>query len=264
MLKSENKNLPLISIVIPSLNKVAYIDKTLDSIFNQNYPNLEVIIQDGGSTDGSLNVIKKYAKKYPNFIHWKSGRDKGQLSAILSGIRKARGEILAYINADDVYENGAFKRVADEYLKASDRLWFVGYGDMINSRGQKTSNLVVTYKKILTRLNSYRLLLMVNYIMQPSVFLTRKAYNKFGPFAGTAGFILEYDMWLKLGRVEMPGLVPFNLSSFRMSGVNISSRQYASVLEADTKIVKKHTRNNITLGLHYIHNYFRTLLVKTL
>ena len=106
---------PKISIVIPSFNKARVIGQTLESIVGQGYPDYEVIIQDGGSTDGTLDIIKKFAKKCPREIKWESGKDKGQLDAINKGLSKASGEILTYINADDVYEPGALDTVAKAY-----------------------------------------------------------------------------------------------------------------------------------------------------
>src|SRR3990170_8361781 len=122
------KIFPKISIVIPSLNKVSFIKETLESIVTQNYPNLEVIIQDGGSTDGTLEIIKKYAKKYPDKINWESIKDKGQTDAINRGFKKASGRVLSYINADDLYENGALNKVGEYFSKNPKTLWLAGRG----------------------------------------------------------------------------------------------------------------------------------------
>ena len=113
------KAFPKISIVIPSYNKVKYIQETLESVIFQKYPNLEVIIQDGGSTDGTLEIIKKYAKKYPKIISWVSIKDKGQVDAINRGLRKAKGNIVTYLNADDLYEKGALFEIAQSFLKSN-------------------------------------------------------------------------------------------------------------------------------------------------
>jgi len=105
---------------------------------------------------------------------------------------------------------------------------------------------------------------MVNYLMQPSVFLTRAAYKKFGPFKGTKDFVLEYEMWLKIGRTKMPRIINSDLSSFRMSGENISSKKYKDLLDSDMKVLRKYTANRITLTLHRVHNSVRSMIVNTL
>ncbi|MFZ3301981.1 MAG: glycosyltransferase, partial [Microgenomates group bacterium] len=176
---------PKISIVIPSYNKVKYIKKTLDSIIDQNYKNFEVIIQDGGSTDGSLEVIKKYVKKYPSLMSYVSKKDGGQLDAINTGIKKAKGEIVTFINADDVYTKDAFESVAGHYMENPDALWFAGRGVVIDENDNEIAKPVTWYKSLLLGLNSYHLLLVTNYHMQPSVFLTKRAFKKYGLFTGT-------------------------------------------------------------------------------
>jgi glycosyltransferase involved in cell wall biosynthesis len=249
--------LPKISIVIPSYNKVDYIEETLGSIFIQNYPNLEVIIQDGGSTDGTVDIIKKYAKKYPKVISWTSKKDKGQVDAINKGLRKATGDVVAYINADDVYEKGALKAVGEYFVKNSSTLWLAGRGGIINRDGKQISKWVTSYKNILLMLNRYTFLLIVNYLTQSSVFLSKKAYGEYGPFTGTRRYVMEYDLWLRLGKIEMPKVFHQNLSSFRLSMDNISATQFQDVLSQDFHIVKRFTKNPIALFLHDLHNLGR-------
>src|SRR5512146_242990 len=97
--------LPRLTIVTPSYNQAAYLEQTIDSVLSQNYPNLEYMILDGGSTDGSVDVIKKYSR----FLrYWRSCRDSGQSAAIDEGFQQAAGDILAWINSDDYYEPDTF------------------------------------------------------------------------------------------------------------------------------------------------------------
>jgi glycosyltransferase involved in cell wall biosynthesis len=253
---------PKISIVIPSYNKAGYIGETLESIVTQNYPNLEVIIQDGGSTDGSVNIIKKYASKY-NYIKWVSKKDKGQVDAINTGLNKATGDILTYINADDVYEKGAFKTVGEYFAENPNTLWLAGRGRVIDKNGKEISKWVTAYKNLLLTINNYKLLLIVNYLMQPSVFLSKETYKKFGPFKG-GKFVMEYDLWLKIGREKMPQIFYKFFSKFRLAGDNISSLQYNKQLKMDEKIVNKYTSSKLILLLHNIHNLVRTIIVKAI
>lgn len=116
---TENKNcfLPKITVVTPVKNSVNTLEKAIKSVIKQNYPNLEYIILDGGSTDGTLEVIKKYE----NFInHWESKNDGGNVMAYIEGIKKANGEIIGFLNADDFYEDEVLTKAGAEFTKNPD------------------------------------------------------------------------------------------------------------------------------------------------
>ena len=253
---------PKISVVIPSYNKTKYISGTLESIVRQKYPDIEVIIQDPGSTDASLEIIKKFTHIYPKIFKLYTEKDRGQLDAINKGFKKAKGEILTYINADDVYEKDALKYVSEAYNNHPKPLWFAGRGRVIDEKGNEIAKLITAYKNLLLHLNSYILLLITNYIMQPSVFLTRSAYIKFGGFTGTRRFVMEYEMWLRLGRKEMPVVIPQTLSSFRLPQGSISRTDFEETLGEDYAIVLRFTRNFLILALHRLHSLGRRLIVK--
>jgi len=262
--KNKKSELPDISVIIPSFNKVKYIGETLTSLIAQDYPHLEVIIQDPGSTDGSLKIIGSYVKKYPGIFKLYKEKDGGQLDAINKGFEKANGDVLAYINADDTYELGALRKVGGYFLGHPDSLWLAGRGKVINKKGDEVAKAIAIYKNILLKINSYKLLLVTNYLIQPSVFLTRKAWSKYGPFQGKTKFVMEYEMWLRMGKKCMPAIIDDNLSSFRMSGENISAVQYEQTLSEDENIVLRHTKNKLVLGLHRLNNLGRLCVVKFL
>lgn len=260
MIKKPAK-LPKISIIVPSCNKVDYIRFTLQSIIDQRYLNLEVIIQDGGSIDGTVEIIKEFCCKYPEIIKWVSKKDDGQVDAINKGCRKANGEIITYLNADDILKDGALLAVADSFLDNPDCLWITGFGDIINDSGKIISTLVTRYKNFLLQSNSYQILLAVNYITQPATFITREAYEKFGPFIGTRKYVMEYELWLKLGKIKMPKVIKRNLASFRLTADNISSTSFKELLSLDYQIVKIYTNNPLILWFHLLNNWGRIGLI---
>ncbi|MGA3291909.1 MAG: glycosyltransferase [Candidatus Microgenomates bacterium] len=254
---------PSISIVIPSYNKSQFIGITLDSILRQSCRNFEIIVQDGGSTDGTFDIVRKYARKYPKIFNIESKRDNGQTSAINIGLKKAKGEIVTYINADDVYTQNAFSEVVKMYSKNPDSLWFAGRGKVIESSGKEIAKPSTLYKNFLLSLNSRFYLLITNYLSQPSVFLTKSAYQKYGPFTGiNNGTVMEYSLWLKLSNVSMPIVVPKILSGFRISSGNISSIAYKNTLKEDDNIVRKFTKNKFILFMHKFNNLMRVATIK--
>ncbi len=117
-------SLPKISIVTPSYNQGEFLDECIDSILSQNYPNLEYIIMDGGSTDGSVKIIKKYAK---HLTYWQSCPDGGQYRAINEGFGKTSGEIMAWLNSDDKYHRDAFFKVAAIFDQLRGAEWITGH-----------------------------------------------------------------------------------------------------------------------------------------
>ena len=255
---------PKITVVVPSYNKIKYIRETLDSLLSQKYPNLEVIIQDCGSTDWTLAVIKEYAQTYPEIIKWESKKDNGQLDAINLGLSKAKGEIVSYLNADDALEKFALIEVGKYFSQNPKTLWLAGKAKVVDEDGKEIVRLVGCYKNFLMKLNRNCLLLFVNYLMQPAVFLTKRAYQKYGPFAGTCDFVMEYDLWLRLAKAQMPAVLNISLAKFRIEKNAKTWLMHDKLLQEDEKLVKKYTKSCLIFFVHKLHNWLRTLVVNYL
>lgn len=249
----EKSNLPKISIVMPCFNTVDYIERSIRSVVEQDYSNIELFIKDGGSIDGTLDIIKFYAKKYPEIIRWVSGRDRGQADAINFGMNKVQGDILTYLNADDVYKKGVFKEVAKYFIENPGVMWVYGKADIIDMDDKKMRGWVTAYKNFWLKNYSYTTLLILNYISQMACFWRREAANQIGEFDIKQHYVMDYDYWLRLGEKFKAGVINKYLGSFRIVPTTKSSRGFVQQFKDEFEVAKKHTKSKIILLLHQMH-----------
>ncbi|MFN2159937.1 MAG: glycosyltransferase family 2 protein [Anaerolineales bacterium] len=198
---------PLVSIVTPSFNQAQFLEETICSVLDQDYPNIEYIIMDGGSTDSSLEIIKKYQSKLAG---WISEPDRGQTDAINKGFERASGEILAWINSDDTYQPGAVSE-AVEYFKSHTGTGLV-YGD---------ANLIDEEGKIIgkfpARQTDYpRLRRGYVHIPQQSSFFSGNIWKRVGPLDPSFHFAMDYDLWVRIARVAPIMYVQRTWANFRI------------------------------------------------
>ncbi len=183
---------PIVSIVTPSYNQVQFLEETILSVINQSYPHIEYIIVDGGSTDGSVELIKKYEDRIDN---WVSEQDQGQTDAINKGFERASGDIFAWINSDDTYQDGAIQE-AVEFLAGNPDVGMV-YGDLniINEGGEVigTFNAKQTTYQRLRRGGVY--------IPQPAAFWRACFWDIVGPLDPSFYFAMDYDLWVRLAKI---------------------------------------------------------------
>jgi glycosyltransferase involved in cell wall biosynthesis len=125
---------PKITVVTPSFNQAAYLQETIESVLNQDYPNLEYIVLDGGSTDGSIDILKKY-EKY--FAYWRTHPDDGQSAAIIEGFQKSTGDILCWLNSDDFLAPGALALVGEYFQEHPEAEFLVGEVCIVNDKGER-------------------------------------------------------------------------------------------------------------------------------
>lgn len=184
----EAANAPKISIVVPSLNQGRFIGATLRSIVDQAYPNLELIVIDGGSTDNSLAVIKEFE---PHIAWWVSESDGGQAAAINKGFRKSNGDIMAWINSDDLAAPGALHRVADYFQKNPDTQVLYGNRILIDEQGHEIGRWVLPP-------HSERILKWADFIPQETLYWRRSAWNSVGSRLDESfHFAMDWDVLLR-------------------------------------------------------------------
>lgn len=195
----------LVSIVTPSYNQSAFLEETILSVLQQEDVDIEHIIIDGGSTDGSLDIIKKYAGR---LAWWVSERDSGQADAINKGLRRATGEYIAWLNSDDLYMPGAVAQAAAA-LGSNPEVGFV-FGDAItiDTQGRKLNDLTFGDWG-LEELMAFRI------ICQPAVFMRRSVLEKAGYLDTTYHYMLDHQLWLRLARIAPIQHIPSTWAAAR-------------------------------------------------
>jgi glycosyltransferase involved in cell wall biosynthesis len=180
-------NRPKITVVTPSYNQGQFLEETILSVIGQHYPNLEYIIIDGGSTDESVEVIKKYEQ---HLACWVSEKDRGQAHAINKGFSRATGDILAWLNSDDMYLPGALSYIASRLDTERSELLFGNCLHFVNNEQTAYGSDV---QKAHERIN----LLLADYIIQPSSFWTKEAWLKTGPLDETLCFGFDWEWYIR-------------------------------------------------------------------
>ena len=197
---------PRVSIVTPSYNQGRFIEETIRSVLLQGYPDLEYIIIDGGSTDGSVEIIRKYEKW---LTYWVSEPDGGQSDAINKGFRVSTGEILAWLNSDDTYMPGAIGKSAS-FLDEHPLVGMV-YGDC---------NVIDEHSRVISLLRTqkfdlYRELCFSNTIPQPSAFFRRSVVEGVGLLDTELHYAMDYDLWIRIALASEIVRIPGVIANFR-------------------------------------------------
>lgn len=180
----------LVSIITPSYNQAAYLEQTILSVLNQDFSRIEYILVDGASTDGSVEIIKKYAGK---FSYWVSEKDRGQADAINKGFARATGDIVAWLNSDDYYLQGTVSAAVKVFEENPDAV--LVYGNMLAvDEHSKTFN-TLSYKQL-----TLEDLLCFQIIGQPAVFMRRSALNKTSGLNPDFHFLLDHLLWIHIAK----------------------------------------------------------------
>ena len=182
---------PRISIITPSFNQAPFLKQTIDSVLSQNYPNLQYIIIDGGSTDGSVEIIRKYA---PHLAYWVSEPDRGQAHALNKGFARATGSIHAYLNSDDYYEKGALETAA-EMLSDASTAWLCGALRYFDDSGFERTDFYEAEPPDANAAFDWFYRYRIN---QPATFWTADLTAACGPFNETLRYVFDWEFFTRI------------------------------------------------------------------
>ncbi len=197
---------PLVTIVTPSFNQGRFIRATIESVLEQDYPRIEYIVMDGGSTDETAEVVAEYSGR----LTWISEPDRGQSHAINKGFQMARGEVVAWINSDDVLFPGAVARGVEALSANSDLGAVYGEGSLMDEAGRITGRFPATEP-----FNLWKLVHVWDYVLQQSVYFRKSTLDEVGYVDESLNWALDWDLLIRIGRRYELGYIPEEMGALR-------------------------------------------------
>jgi len=242
-------SLPLVSIVTPSFNQAVFLEDTLQSVLNQDYPNIEYIVIDGGSTDGSIEIINRYADQ---LAYWVSERDEGQTDAINKGFNYAHGDIFAWLNSDDLYRPGAVAEAVAYFRDHPEVGMVYGDADYIGDNGDVIGRFPAAQTDYKRLRRGYV------HIPQQATFFRARLWQMVGPLDPSFYFALDYDLWVRIAALAPIRYYPRTWAAFRLH------RDAKSLAAADRcwpEMIRVHKRlGGGRLSVIYVKYLLRRLL----
>lgn len=249
-----------ISIVIPTLNSEKYIGQCLESIFMQEYPDLEIIIVDGNSTDRTREIVFNKGKHSGYDVRWVNHPANGEPDAINRGMKLATGNIVTYIDSDDMYFPDALFKL-DEAFKDDDCQWLYGCAKIIDGKGNETRGFITRLKEPLQKRYSYNKLLCVDFIVQPTVFMRREFYQKVGEFNSSERLVFDYEYWLRAGKVSKPIFINDYIAYWRAHGENPSVVHMKQEAKDAFRIARFYNNYNVAISGIQLCTYLFTIAI---
>jgi glycosyltransferase involved in cell wall biosynthesis len=228
-------DLPSITVITPSFNAAATIQATLQSVRAQKYPKLEHLVVDGGSTDGTVEILRAAPG-----IRFVSEPDRGLSHALNKGIAMASGEVVGELNADDVYEPGALRLVGETFGERPDVAWLTGYCRIIDGEGREIRRAITEYKNAFLRHYSLGLYLTHNFVSAPATFFRRETLEESGGFDERYRISVDYDLQLRIARRHDPLILRHYLASFRMVEGTLSMSGFQEQFREHAEQARRH------------------------
>jgi len=236
---------PRVSVITPSYNQARFLERTIRSVIRQGYPHLEYIVIDGGSTDGSVEIIRKYADR---LAFWISEPDGGQANALNKGMARVTGDIVGWVNSDDFYYPGAIDAAVDAFATDPTIGFVYGRGNRVDERDALIEPFMFTRPFDVDALAHG-----VDYILQPTVFMRRGALAAVDPMDATLHWTLDWDLWIRLGRKFPARMIDHVTAASREYGETKTSKGGFERMAEIQRIVRRHTGDEVSVGyLNYL------------
>lgn len=241
-----------ISVITPSYNQCCYLSRTLESVLSQHGDfELEWVVVDGGSKDGTVELLKSI--RDPR-LRWTSGPDSGQSQAINKGLDAITGEVVAWLNSDDLYAPGALAAVAEAFTSHPQAQWVIGRCEIIDAEDRVIRAGVTRYKDHLLRRYSYRSLLRQNCISQPAVFWRADFGRRMGGPDETLHYTMDYDLWLRMARASEPLILDRVLARFRIHDQSKSGQMNREQFDEQYRVAARFFEGDvISRWMHRFH-----------
>lgn len=237
-----------ISIITISLNSHRFIAQTIESVLAQTYDQLEYVIVDGASTDGTVDIVKHYAGKDTR-IRWVSEQDKGISDAMNKGVLMASGDVIAHLHSDEFYlDNQVLADVAMKFKHEPEKSWLTAGFHFVN----ETGNFM---KEIKVRNYSYKRLIHSNIILHPATFIRREVFNALGGFDLSLHYCMDYHLWLRLGAIGDPAIITRALAGFRVHSGSRSIADARSAYEEEYRVRMCYLRSQRMSRFPYLLEY---------
>lgn len=259
-----------ISIITTNYNTDKYLEQTIRNILSQQGDfDLEYIITDGGSKDNSLKIIKKYDQEVKKgkwgkrvVLRFLSERDNGQSDGINKGLKMATGDIVAFLNADDLYTEGALDRVVRYFKNNPDCMWLTGYCKIIDENSKEIRKYVTEYKNKKLQRFSMKQLLVENAISQPATFWRKSLMDKIGYLDESLHYSMDQDYWARMELVGHVHLIREYLAEFRFTSDTKTGSSIYKTLAESKLIAQKYSNSRWILFRQWLSNQKRILIYK--
>jgi glycosyltransferase involved in cell wall biosynthesis len=229
-----HRELPLVSVITPSLNQGRYIEEAIRSVVEQDYPRVHQIVVDGVSTDGTIGILQEYRRRYPDRLEWVSEPDRGPTEALNKGIRRARGAIIGWLNADDFYMAGAVRKAVEAFERAPGVAIVYGRARHVWTHGEDLGAYPVRAPF------DWRALADECYICQPAAFIRRSALLEARLLDERFMNGMDYELWIRMGKRYKFEFLDADLARSRLHPESGTFTRRRQLLAACIQIIKEH------------------------